>query len=330
MTLEELDNLVARGTGYVPDEPDARHFELEAFLGAGDMEQLPETFQIRVPFVTAQGGIPSCTAHATTTMKSVQEEVRLSPRFNYAWSKHNDGYKGYGTTFVNALSVLREYGAVEESDYPDQNTLPEPQYTNAALIPQSLMEKAATYKSKSYVAIPREVQKLKAALYKYFLPVLCGMEWFQSYNRIGKDGKIPEMQGSSVGHAFVCTGWTEDAFIFQNSFGPDWGDNGKFYVPQNELMRLYQSMFVTIDMPKEEAKVIVDEYRRTLPDPVFAKKWAGHILWAADSRGEVYWVNPKTHKRTELKFNTEGITEFVSKKLWVPMKMQDIQKIELI
>jgi len=270
--LKELDQLVDDGgMGYVQDTYDPRDFEAEAFMGGED--SFPDEFLIDVPFVTYQGRIPSCTAHATTTMKWAQENVRLSPRFNFSWTKYYDGYKGWGSSFRQAIGVLQKKGAVEEEKYPDENKLSEKEYTDINLIPAHLLGKAKEHMSKSYVRLTRTPMVMKKMLMQYNTPILCGMPWYKSYSReIKKDGYLPKPEGSGGGHAFICIGWrTKDGkieFIFQNSFGKWWGDNGRFYIPANDLGRLYSGLYVTIDKDVEEARKIDTEHKKSKKKPM--------------------------------------------------------------
>ena len=343
MTQEEiklLDEQQEKGFGYVPDSYDPRDFALEAFVGATDT--FPTDFLVDVPFVTHQGQIPSCSAHAVTTMKYAQEGVRLSPRFNFAWSKFNDGYQGWGTSFRNAIMVLQEHGAVTEHEYPDSNMLPEVDYTNVKNIPITASMKALDFKSKSYVLFTASDVALFQALYTYKTPVLCGCPWYQSYNRIGTDGKIPDKTGTASGHAFVCIGWKtvdDDVwFIFQNSFGANWGDKGRFIIKADEIKdRLYSSLFVTIDMDKEEAKKIDTAYKLNSKKPMMDLKLLlnqGHVLLQETEESGTFYIN-KGDKLLEITPDRQGLAALTVlmrggvKGLAIPKAYLDGIKIEL-
>ena len=271
LDVELLDRLVDQGLGHTESPEDPRRFVAEAFLGAPP-EVFPDNFEVEVPFVTYQGQIPSCTAHAVTTMKSIQEGVRLSPRFNFAWTKFYDGYQGWGATFDQALRVLQDNGAIEESLYSDKNTLPENEYTNVKNIPTELNERAKIYKSKAFVVADRSKVNAMRTIMQFKTPVLVGLNWYQSYNRVGKDGVLPDMTGSSSGHAVVAIGWRTVNGVWEliclNSFGSLWGDNGRFYVTEDKLMRLYNGVYATIDMTVEEARKIDTEYKKKLNKPM--------------------------------------------------------------
>lgn len=285
--------------GHVQDLYDPRTFEAAAFMGAAPMT-FPNEYLIDVPFVTYQGQIPSCTAHATTTMKYVDEGVRLSPRFQYAWSKYNDGYKGYGTSFVNALSVLQEHGAAEEIMYPDENHLDQATYTDVKQIPERVSAVAVVHKSQSYVTNKLTKQNLMQMLMEFKKPLLIGGDWYQAYNRIGADGIMPIFSGTLVGgHAFLGVGWRtvtdEWQLICQNSFGANWGDHGRFYIPESQLNQLYGQVFVTIDMPKADAKQIDTTYKlNNKGKPMMDLKLLlnqGHVLLQETEESGTFYIN---------------------------------------
>ena len=315
MTQEELkllDEQQEKGFGYVPDSYDPRDFALEAFVGATDT--FPTDFLVDVPFVTHQGQQPSCSAHAVTTMKYSDEGVRLSPRFNYAWSKFNDGYQGWGTSFKNAITVLQEHGAVTEAEYPDENTLSQEEYTDVKLIPLTASMKALDFKSKTYVQSTISDVALFQALYQYKKGILLGCPWYQSYNRIGTDGMITDATGTASGHAYNCIGWrtkqSKVDFIFQNSFGQNWANKGRFYIPADEITdRLYSSLFVTIDMGKEEAKKIDTAYKLNSKKPMMDLKLLlnqGHVLLQETQESGTFYIN-KGDKLLEITPDRQGL-----------------------
>lgn len=299
--------------GHIKDEYDPRTFEAAAFMGASPLS-FPDKFLIDVPFVTYQGQIPSCTAHATTTMKYVDEGVRLSPRFQFAWSKYNDGYKGYGTSFVNALSVLQQHGAAEEMMFPDENKLDQTTYTDVKLIPDRVSSVATVHKSQSYATNKLTKENIMQMMMQFKKPLLIGCDWYQIYNRIGSDGMFPIFSGQLVGgHAFIAVGWrTVDGnwqLICQNSFGMNWGDNGRFYVFEGLLGQLYSQVFVTIDMPKEDAQQIDTKYKLNLNKPMMDLKLLlnqGHVLLQETEESGSFYIN-KGDKLLEITADRSGL-----------------------
>lgn len=258
--LKKYDELLEKGMGYTEDEYNPKTFLGSAFLGE---VELPEEFILDTPFVTNQGSIPSCTAHAVTSAKFFHENVRLSPRFNFAWSKYNDGYQGWGTTFENALNVLVKVGGATEASYPDEHT-DEKTYTDVTRIPKVVQDSAYIYKAKAYVRYDRGVANMMQALYQHKAPLLVGLPWYQTYNRTPKDGFLPDMAGTSTNHAVQFIGWKEygKILISKNSFGAWFGDNGKFYLHAEAVNRLFGSVYGIIDMDVEEAKKIDAEYKK--------------------------------------------------------------------
>jgi hypothetical protein len=258
--LKKYDELLEKGMGYIEDEYNPKTFLGSAFLGE---VELPKDFVLETPFTTSQGNLPSCTAHAVTSAKYFHENVRLSPRFNFAWSKYNDGYQGWGTTFENALNVLVKVGGAMEDAYPDEH-MDESAYTDVTRIPKIVQDSAYIYKAKAYVRYDRSVSNMMQALYQHKAPLLAGLPWYQSYNRTPQDGFLPDMSGNSAGHAVQFIGWKNygETLLFKNSFGSWFGDNGKFYLYKEAVNRLFGSVYGIIDMDVEEAKQIDAEYKK--------------------------------------------------------------------
>jgi len=293
----ELDEMVEKGMGYVEDSYDPRDFDAEAFLGG--VEEFEEEFLVDVPFVTYQGRMPSCTAHAVTTHKWKDEEFRGSPRFNFAWSKYNDGYTRWGTSLRNAMSILVDKGFVAEEHYPDENKLFEKDYTDVHKIPVEIIEAAREHKAESYVRktlySSHKARELMRTIKDAQSPIAVSMTWRTSYNHTGASGILGEPQGNSSGHAFVYLGWIQKygkrMHVFQNSFGDWWADKGRFYLEDDECERLNGGAWFTVDIDKETAKKQDIEFKKLKKEPMLKLKeleGEGKILIQRVDNGTFY------------------------------------------
>lgn len=71
-------------------------------------------------------------------------------------------------------------------------------------------------------------------------PVVFGTRWYQSMFKPDKTTGIitlDQNSGLAGGHAFLCTGYNSKTrmFRFQNSWGPNWGQKGSFWLSSDDL-----------------------------------------------------------------------------------------------
>lgn len=71
--------------------------------------------------------------------------------------------------------------------------------------------------------------ELKIALYKHG-PVAAGIKIYDNFSIPNNIYHYDKTQPTS-GHAVMIIGWTKKYWIVQNSWGKDWGDKGKFFIP---------------------------------------------------------------------------------------------------
>lgn len=96
-------------------------------------------------------------------------------------------------------------------------------------------------KSVVYYRVLQTLIQIKQALIKGF-PIVFGFQVYESFERIGLDGimHLPRFSEKLLGgHAVLMVGFDDNividgikgAFIVRNSWGPNWGDKGYFYMP---------------------------------------------------------------------------------------------------
>jgi C1A family cysteine protease len=79
------------------------------------------------------------------------------------------------------------------------------------------------------------VYQVQYALSQGF-PVVFGMKIFESFEKTGRDGKVPVPNPAGEeflgGHAMCIEGYDPERFIVENSWGKNWGDAGYALVPK--------------------------------------------------------------------------------------------------
>ena len=223
--------------GCLPEEKDIRDYKLKA--GVVSEAALPEefVFGVNVP-VKNQGAVNSCVAHAMsrileTNLGDVESDDKpLSTNFIYGTQKLLHGHTGEGMYLRDACATALKNGDMVYDDCPANIEAPDC-YESAeeALNVPSKTEKAYHYRINRYFSCNSPAE-IKYAIYNYG-PVLAALNWSYSFyvddeGILRTDDEKPEYCG---GHAFMVIGWTKDGFLCQNSWGEDWGLNGKFILP---------------------------------------------------------------------------------------------------
>jgi len=82
-------------------------------------------------------------------------------------------------------------------------------------------------------------EQLAAAL--AVAPVLVGTAWYGSMFQPIRDGLVNVDTDSGLygGHEYLCDEYTESGYLgFQNSWGPGWGKEGRFYIERDDFLAL--------------------------------------------------------------------------------------------
>lgn len=245
----------AKGSGLLKTPKDDRDFNVGIF-GWGDytpkhIRWIITTLSIKNQFRN------TCQWNATIVQKEPDEALRLSVRRLVSYAKR----KGYisGDGFSNLRSgqlSLKDYGAEREFDENETNW---EIYSN---IPINTVE-AAKHKTSSFWSVSSRNEILKLLDEGRILTT--GIEWFTGYNQGGGFSSpwiISKPIGYSVGgHAIAIIGYDlnyngKKVYIMQNSYGKDWGDDGKFYIEMSFLENNNYGIYVNIDVPVDTGKFL--------------------------------------------------------------------------
>jgi len=232
-----------------------------------------QVFRIFDPFSAKnQYSLPSCTSQAQAHHKERQEQRKSSARFIMALTKQLEGNTNFGAYTRDTFSVVQKIGICEDRFYPEPNSsMKWEEYIDTTKIPENCYEDASAHKSASYWRVGNDTNELKTVLLQYKNSVVCSMEWFKEFNT-PNNGLLPSNFNNTVGgHAVDLVGFDDfkEYFIFKNSWGNGWGDNGHFYMPYNIFNKVIWDLWCSLDIPVE---MPVDNYygeKRT---------WATYIL----------------------------------------------------
>jgi len=230
--------------GWRPDLPDNRDLLFSAPLGI--LKALPPKVDLRPgsPGVVDQGGLGSCTANAIGTAHYFAQKKQASSKafqpsrlFIYYneremigtvdWDSgayNRDGFKSIGKQGVCPESRWK----YKISDFREKPT-------------KACYEDALEHQAVEYRRVSQRLSQMKGCLADGF-PFVFGFSVYESFEteKVWSSGDVqfPD-DGESVlgGHAVLAVGYdnASQRFLFQNSYGKSWGDEGYGTIPYSFL-----------------------------------------------------------------------------------------------
>ncbi|MCX6716293.1 MAG: GNAT family N-acetyltransferase [Candidatus Taylorbacteria bacterium] len=214
------------------------------------------------------------------------EFINFSPQFGYAISKSLDGIASGGTTGLWGMRAHKLYGSCREEVYPTDNTLLEEEYSKYSRIPIAAFLDAEKYKIDYY----QRLYSLEDCMYAITKAYGIGFDFdiFESIRTVPQ-GRIslPKIGEKCLGsHSVYVSGYSaadgnERFFHFINSWGAEWGDNGRGYIPFNyfEQGLVSAAWAVGHDNPietkkyslKTKKKVVIDIHHASYPSLRYSK-----------------------------------------------------------
>lgn len=230
--------------GWIKDVEDKRdhvyHLTLKQIQKASEEKavDLRET----CPKVYDQGQLGSCTANSIggafefDLLRQNLKDFVPSRLFIYYNERVMEGSvsQDAGAQIRDGIKSIAKQGVCHEADWPyDIEKFAEKP-------PQDCYLSAKGTKCLKYARVSQRVDHLKAVLVHERIPIPFGFAVHKSFEtpEVAETGVMP-MPGSEAedpvlgGHAVALVGFDDDKkhFIVRNSWGPDWGVNGYFYMP---------------------------------------------------------------------------------------------------
>ena len=220
--------------------------------------QVPRAVDLssRFPEPGDQGKQNSCVGWAVAyALKSYQEGLerswgtgpaqhRFSPAFIYNQLNKTPDCQG-GTTFVEALNLLRRDGVATLADFPyrDDDCSRQPD----AAVRMSARPFAIADWRRVNVQDPTEVKTHLASGF----PVLIGMMVDTTFMRLRGDVAYAQSSGKTEGgHAMILVGYDDDrgAFKVMNSWGKQWGNGGFGWISYAAFTQTVREAYVAQDV----------------------------------------------------------------------------------
>lgn len=206
-------NLQLHGMGALPSPPDPRDWQITDLLAAdGFAAAMPSRFVVsNLPPVLDQGLNPTCVAHSHSSMKAWMDHIDQGkfPNFNEPLFHRQIGGTSQGAVARYALDRMKEYG-----------------------YPVVTLGDAGLHKITAYYAVAKDINVIKQALMSYGPLTMLG-PWYPSWiNNLPSSNILPAPFGIPNGHCVLVVGWDDSkGFLFQNSWGLFWGDQGRAWMP---------------------------------------------------------------------------------------------------
>ena len=223
--------------GWKRDLPDFRDHKYSYKYAAQD---LPNRIDLR-PKMTSmydQGALGSCTAQAiAAALEWEWAENRKTPPFLpsrlfiYYNEREIEGTVEVdnGAMLRTGMKVLNKYGFCKEKLWPyDIAQFRKKPHKNA-------YDEADENLVYNYARVTQSRKALLATLAQN-QPIVCGFAVYSSIDDAKDNGQIPMPRWYNSfcgGHAILLVGYDMDQkhYIFRNSWGQKWGDNGYGYLP---------------------------------------------------------------------------------------------------
>lgn len=183
--------------------------------------------------VRDQGDRGTCLAFSVTALhefagRPAEDYADLSEEGLYWGCKQQDGDWQQGTTFESARDALDNWGQPKAEDWPYDGTRDD---SEEYAPPAGALGSTDWFRAE-LGSVGRELHRLKEFLSERTI-VAIGLGITGDFSTT-PDGRIPEDSDPVAGlHAIVLVGYSdqEGAFIFRNSWGDEWGDEGYGYLP---------------------------------------------------------------------------------------------------
>lgn len=215
--------------GAIPSPVDPRDYRLPAGMAKASLPE--EWWPEQIP-VHNQGQINSCVGHAITAGYEQAGFPAMAYGYIYGNRKYTD-WTGEGLIVRDALKTVQKDGVPTLASYPydaEVKEIIDLFEAHAA----GVAEEAAKYRLGNYYRLTSGAECRQAQ--KSGLKVFYSLYLFQEFLKITKENPVlalPNTSGQMIplgGHLVIGNGWDKRGCRLLNSYGPDWGENGNFYI----------------------------------------------------------------------------------------------------
>lgn len=229
--------------GWKRDLPDQRDHVVKFNVSK---TSLPEKVDLRdkCPPIYSQGSLGSCTSQAIAaaflfdeTLQQLADPFQPSRLYIYYNERMIEGSTDHdaGAAIRDGIKSINRWGVCHEKMWPYDIT----KFTNRP--PDQCYVDAMNHRAISYHRLRQKRVQLKKALNRGY-PVIFGISVYESLEdpEVARTGNVPMPQSTEKllgGHAILLVGYDDSTqtWLFRNSWGTDWGDQGYGTLPYQYL-----------------------------------------------------------------------------------------------
>lgn len=221
---------MANTYGAIFSDFDVRDYEVVCSYASYDF---PNEYELSTVRVKNQGMVGSCVAHALSSIieyyNSAQHDDPSEMSVGYIYgNRTNSEHKDSGMIMRDALDVVAKYGDVYHEDFPYNEETPRA-IRLYERVSGSLYDVGRPNRISEYCRV-NTVAAAKLALMSGN-PLLMAMDWYEDMETDENGTLTTEYVGYGGGHCMFIYGWNEHGWKVQNSWGEEWGVNGRFVLP---------------------------------------------------------------------------------------------------
>jgi hypothetical protein len=272
-----------------PDVPDSRDWMYEPAL-IRLPESLPRPDGLHV---LDQGFEGACTGFALAAAINLlnqrrESDVKVSARMLYEMAKRHDEWPGEdydGSSLRGAIHGWKNMGVCSESKWRYRATTP-----GSLTIARARDARRNTIGA--YYRLRPQIADFHAALNESGV-VAASARVHKGWDE-PKSGKIRFYKNRDGGHAFVIVGYNDKGFWVQNSWGPEWGDEGvALWSYEDWIVNVMDAWVFRLALPTPQIFGMKAESSRLLDEGEIAErkkptidrsKIAGHFVHVDDGR----------------------------------------------
>lgn len=246
--------------GTAPSPEDDRDHSIERYVDLKPVAALPSVVgQANIdayPGIRNQGQEGSCTGHGFRSVKETQERrvraphsgrvPRFGPRGIYELGKQVGGYPDEeGAYLRDVLKAAAQYGSPYERSWPyvaGRRGKPR----------KSFYTDAERYQIGAYARLNTTDEALNVL--EQVGPVYAASTWFREWSVVDRNGTLAHPRNDEGGHCYALIAADRDrqAFYVANSWGPEWGLDGFFWLPFAYLPDIDFEMWSIPDSPTQK------------------------------------------------------------------------------
>lgn len=255
-----MDKIFIQHLGVIKRPSKLRNYDYAVTVSKEPPPTLPDKYTIpehNIPEVHNQTWTQMCVAYSLCqcaegkTLRDGEEMVHYSPSWIYGRDELRDGYDGEGLFAQTALDGILKVGFLRTlyfdfvKDVPEILTLCQ---SRDDLLPLSLKNCPKAYYEINYAIKDKKWETFKQALFETERPIFIISD---SYFRGGS-------------HAVIAIGYTDEFkgkkgrfVLFQNSWGTDYKDGGRYYIPFEKIDEIFvlswdEPKFPFVDVKKSD------------------------------------------------------------------------------